>query len=588
MKTFACLLLGATLVVCAASPSEAQYVLSIDSAQGIENQTAVVSTFLDSSQGIPVQGFSYGLCNNPAEVTPLSTQLGADLAATNGGAGPDFISEEFFTDGMTVGSVVNLLGNDFLPVSNNNELFQVEYGLNAPAGTTAVLQYCGTLGMPNVLVVVVANGATLFPAVTNGSIDILPDAAGTFSLAPPSEASPGAALAVPVLLENDEAVSGLSFGLLHDGNQFDVTSVDVGAELAATNSGAGPDVFNVDLNPTGGAGATVSCVISSAAPFDDIPVGSAQEIAVMNYDVFSGAGPVCAVADFDFVDTLGSPPVPLEVTLSTGAEAANGINNSILIGQPASAPPSGGFTLTAANVGAMPGTSVQVPIELDNDQGVQAFSFGVQYDPTDVSLLAVLPGAEIDATNCGAGADFFGVNLFPNGATVACVVSIGPPFTTRELRIAGDNEVALLGFSVSPSATMGTPIDFVDTLGNPTVGIELTVDAQAVAPATTSGSISLGGAAGDFQRGDCNNDGTNNIADGIFLLGFLFPQGPPNPLDCQDACDTNNDGSLNIADAVLLLDSLFGMPPAVLPGPVTCGADTGGDILDCTGYSNCP
>ncbi|MGE3166963.1 MAG: hypothetical protein AB7O52_18820, partial [Planctomycetota bacterium] len=89
-----------------------------------------------------------------------------------------------------------------------------------------------------------------------------------------------------------------------------------------------------------------------------------------------------------------------------------------------------------------------------------------------------------------------------------------------------------------------------------------------------------------FVRGNCNGlDAQVNIADAVYLLGFLFPGGnPPNVLSCRDACDTNDDGQINIADAVALLGSLFGSPSVPLPFPNAtdgCGADPTMDTIDC-------
>lgn len=100
----------------------------------------------------------------------------------------------------------------------------------------------------------------------------------------------------------------------------------------------------------------------------------------------------------------------------------------------------------------------------------------------------------------------------------------------------------------------------------------------------------VGSGEQEFQRGDCNVDGTYNIADGIFSLGFLFPQGTPVTLDCADACDCNDDGAIDISDAICILGGLFGMPtvPPSAPHP-GCGVDpTPGDALDCNAFSPCP
>ncbi|MEM7164209.1 MAG: hypothetical protein AAF581_02025 [Planctomycetota bacterium] len=87
----------------------------------------------------------------------------------------------------------------------------------------------------------------------------------------------------------------------------------------------------------------------------------------------------------------------------------------------------------------------------------------------------------------------------------------------------------------------------------------------------------------EFTRGDCNSDAIFNIADAVFLLAFLFPQGALPTLDCMDACDANDDASLNVADAIAILSTLFAQgPPPVLPAPFPgCGPDPTADALDC-------
>jgi hypothetical protein len=63
----------------------------------------------------------------------------------------------------------------------------------------------------------------------------------------------------------------------------------------------------------------------------------------------------------------------------------------------------------------------------------------------------------------------------------------------------------------------------------------------------------------DFLRGDANGDGEINIADAIYLVNYLFTDGPaPDPLDAGDA---NCDGVVNIADAIYLVNYLFGDGP---------------------------
>ncbi len=73
------------------------------------------------------------------------------------------------------------------------------------------------------------------------------------------------------------------------------------------------------------------------------------------------------------------------------------------------------------------------------------------------------------------------------------------------------------------------------------------------------------GGAGAFLRGDANGDDNVNVSDMIFILRYLFPDGPP-PV-CGDAADVNDDGALNLSDSVFGLAWLFsGGPPPPPPG----------------------
>ena len=89
-----------------------------------------------------------------------------------------------------------------------------------------------------------------------------------------------------------------------------------------------------------------------------------------------------------------------------------------------------------------------------------------------------------------------------------------------------------------------------------------------------------------FIRGECNGDASIDVADGIFLLAFLFTGGLAST--CQDASDVNDDGGIDIADAINLLAYLFtagDFPPAPFP---TCGPDPTEDLLGCENFGVCP
>jgi hypothetical protein len=75
--------------------------------------------------------------------------------------------------------------------------------------------------------------------------------------------------------------------------------------------------------------------------------------------------------------------------------------------------------------------------------------------------------------------------------------------------------------------------------------------------------------------GDANGDQAINIGDPVYLINYIFKDGPaPEPLMAGDA---NADQDVNIGDAVYLIDHIF------KEGPAPCPEPTGGVI----GYTGC-
>ena len=87
-----------------------------------------------------------------------------------------------------------------------------------------------------------------------------------------------------------------------------------------------------------------------------------------------------------------------------------------------------------------------------------------------------------------------------------------------------------------------------------------------------------------FVRGDCNADGNRNLTDGVFMLNYLFLQGPVPT--CLAACDANGDGDLNITAAVFLLNYLFLAGPTPPEPSNDCGGAVEGD-LSCDAFGAC-
>ncbi len=88
-----------------------------------------------------------------------------------------------------------------------------------------------------------------------------------------------------------------------------------------------------------------------------------------------------------------------------------------------------------------------------------------------------------------------------------------------------------------------------------------------------------------FIRGDANGDARINVSDAVYVLTYLFRNGPQPP--CIDAADAHDDGTIGIADPIRILGYLFiGDAPPAAPSDA-CGYDPTPDGLPCESYPPC-
>lgn len=141
-------------------------------------------------------------------------------------------------------------------------------------------------------------------------------------------------------------------------------------------------------------------------------------------------------------------------------------------------------------------------------------------------------------------------------------------------------EVVVRRDGVAIATVPGNTLQFVDTgvgLGPRAYSVAARDGSQESGPSACS--LVVTGGAGDFIRGDASGDGNVDIADAVYILAYLFSNGP-DP-SCFDAADVDDDGVVNIADAISLLGFLFGtglQPPQPYPTP---GGDPTFDALGC-------
>lgn len=89
-----------------------------------------------------------------------------------------------------------------------------------------------------------------------------------------------------------------------------------------------------------------------------------------------------------------------------------------------------------------------------------------------------------------------------------------------------------------------------------------------------------------FKRGDANSDGTLDISDVLFILGYLF-LGTRAP-ECLDSADTDDSSRIEITDALAIFEFLFfGSSSPTVPGPFECGSDPTDDDIPCEAFSGC-
>lgn len=254
--------------------------------------------------------------------------------------------------------------------------------------------------------------------------------------------------------------------------------------------------------------------------------------------------------------------------------------------------PHGTITVDAGGTGSATGT-----VRFDNIgmSLVDAWAIGVCHDGSVVELTGFVPTAFIMTVNGGYYPGFYGTSIWNPllGGSHHVVIDL---FGVNKLPPGTGYEFVEATYTNLPG-TEGLSADvwYCNTIGNPPVYTVIVIAGATLVPTQVNGSIDVVLNESDFVRGNCNALGTTvNLADVVYLLGFLFVSGgtTPNQLPCRDACDANDDGSLNLADAVALLNSLFGIPPASLPAPnvvVGCGSDpTPADPLDCLSYPGCP
>ncbi|MEM7263003.1 MAG: hypothetical protein AAF488_13505 [Planctomycetota bacterium] len=383
-------------------------------------------------------------------------------------------------------------------------------------------------------------------------------------------------------------LSGWSVGFCHDVDVLNPVAASAGSTTLVVNDGSPPDFEQtnvVDNDATLGVGETPGVnqgVVINFLGTETLGAGTGYELVDATY-LLSGPD---TFTEISYCDTTPAGQLVSTVVVVSGQSVVpTKVPGTIEVG--AIFPP--GLSI-ASDLVVDSGTPVSAPVTLDSSEfDIYGFSFGLSHDSAVVDLVDISAGADT------AAADFFHVETAPangDGGVVAAILSTAAPL--EFLAQFGSYEVAIFQYDVAAGAATddSSALSFVGNLQpaptSPETPLLISLGQDGIEPVTTNGAITVGITTGGgplFVRGDANSDGTVDVSDGVFTLGFLF-SGGDTPA-CLSSCDGNDDGGVDVSDAVYILGFLFsGGDP--IPAPNTCGVDPTDDTLTCDSFPPCP
>lgn len=355
--------------------------------------------------------------------------------------------------------------------------------------------------------------------------------------------------------------SGWILGICFDESRLIVQEIEPSLSIAPL------EFFSSAVVP---GGWTSNAIISSTGSFVLAPGYTLRPLVRAVYEV---VGPP-STTSICSCDSLG---VPLELTTPTGPLTPDPSCGSFVIQE---------TTLVELDLVDRqvyysvdsPAREFTIDVTLAQPDGVsssepQGFSFGVLHDSSVIEPINFFTLGQLSyfgSTSPFSG-EFLQFTIHPEGWTVGCVFGGFHP-----LVFGPEPEGVLRALYVThPDSFDGSPaeteLQFTRTLGNPPVSTVVVVGGAALVPTTDNGYLTFLPFDGDlFRRGDCNQDGSVDIADGVTILSEQFAGAAPTT--CPAACDLNLDAIYDIADPIYLFNFiLLGGPPPPHPFE-TCGA----------------
>ena len=406
----------------------------------------------------------------------------------------------------------------------------------------------------------------------------------------------GTGVQVPLSATHDDAMQGFSVAITFDPLPIDATGLDwSGTAVETVSPGGVPEYVGLEIDNV--AGTLTAGVVFGLAPvmplnqLPQIPASPMTPNLLTNILFDIGANQLPGTLPVTLEPSLGQPPIGSVYSNDGFSFVPNLVSGAVEV--------TNMVRYYFDPMVVVPGGTLNAVVRCDHpDNDIAGLQLAMTYDSSRLSFVPPFTTEQYWAgTSLGIALDIVGETIeFVDVRTAAQnpvpgvgFLSIGAQFDfTSPLNgqfLAADdgdsifridfniaNNIGLVGQTASIAFTDGIiPANPGGAVLPPATNVVITVDGLGIPPIFEDGLVEIVGGP-SFIRGDANGDGSVNLADAIYVLGFLFSGGPA-PV-CFDSGDPNDDGNVDISDAVFLLDFLFTDGPAPLHPYPGCGLDS--------------
>jgi len=319
--------------------------LEIDApAIGIPGASVIANVRLDNTE--PILGFRFGLSYPASSLELTSVDPTGLLAQTQGGSGPALFLVDFAPTGGSGATIECTISNppflEALPIGTDQPILDLEFEVLPSAGPPCAvvpLGFTDTLGVPAVPIEVTLISGPAPAASAPGGIVLgpapapSPPSGGITLLADTQTAFPGESVTSRVSLDSDTPIEAFSFGIAYVPGDVTLLAIGQGLHIAQLRCGQGPEFFAATIHSGAAAGATVGAVFALQPPLVDATLGAGggQELVLLEFA--TSTNPVSGGSALTFTDSLGTPPVALEVTVGAMAVVPATLDGAIALAQ---------------------------------------------------------------------------------------------------------------------------------------------------------------------------------------------------------------------------------------------------------------